>query len=162
MGKSAKRQRKNEARKVAAGVEEAAPSPITCLPFELIAEILLYSATPADILSLSRTCKHFCATLVQNPAAAFIWKRVRAQATPPVPDPAKLGFSEPQLADFIFGGGSCTVHSLLPFCSSHTHFVFQVCGNNTRNMYTSFSARIRFCGNPKCRLKHSLAHRIYS
>jgi hypothetical protein len=29
-------------------------------------------------------------------------------------------------------------------------------------MYTSFSARTRFCGNPNCRQKHLSVHRIYS
>ncbi|KAF9653537.1 hypothetical protein BDM02DRAFT_1562337 [Thelephora ganbajun] len=137
MAKNAKRQRKNETNDVADDTKKSIPL-IMCLPFELIAEILLYSKSPADVLSLSQTCKHFCATLVQNPVASFIWKRVRAQTTPPVPDPVKLGFSEPQLANFIYGGGNCTV-----------------CGKSTNNMYKSFSARVRFCGDPECHLKHS-------
>lgn len=108
MAKHAKRRRKNESSDTVADAESPTPL-ITCLPFELVAEILLYSKSPIDILSLSWTCKHFHATLVQNPVAAFIWKRVRAQTTPPVPDPTKLGFSEPQLANFIYAGGECTV-----------------------------------------------------
>jgi len=115
MGKPGKRRRKGEAGDVAADEEKAAIAHITRLPFELIAEILLYSTSPADILSLSQTCKHFCATLVQNPVATFIWKRVRAQTNPPVPDPTDLGFTEPQLANFIYGGGNCVVRSPLPF-----------------------------------------------
>ena len=116
MGTAAKRRRKNKASSAAADTKKV--SLITCLPFELVAEILLYSTSPVDILSLSRTCKHFCATLVENPVAAFIWKRVRAQTVPPVPDPTKLGFSEPQLANFIYGEGKCTVCSLSRFHSS--------------------------------------------
>lgn len=121
MGKSAKRRRKNEIGDAAAGTEKATPPLITRLPFELIAEILLYSTSPADILSLSRTCKHFCATLVENPVAAFIWKSVRAETKPPVPDPVKLGFSEPQLANFIYGGGNCIARTPSPFGSSRAH-----------------------------------------
>ena len=109
MAKGTRKQRKGVASHVAVDGEETIVSLITRLPFELIAEILLYSTTPADVLSLSRTCKHFCATLVENPAATFIWKHVRAQTKPPVPDPTKLGFSEPQLANFIYGGGNCVV-----------------------------------------------------
>ena len=123
MGGTTKRQRRNQTSGAAADTEKVTP-PITRLPFELIAEVLLYSKSPADILSLSRTCKHFCATLVQNPVAAFIWKRVRAQTTPPVPGPTKLGFSEPQLASFIYGGGNCMVRSPLRLHSSYAHFLF--------------------------------------
>jgi len=123
MGRAAKRQRKNETESVPADTETATPL-ITRLPFELVAEILLYSKSPADILSLSRTCKHFCATLVQNPVATFIWKRVRSQTTPPVPDLTKLGFSEPQLANFIYGGGKCTVRSPSCLYSTRIHFFF--------------------------------------
>ena len=115
MGKNAKRLRKNKTGDAAADVGTAIPSPITRLPFELIAEILLYSTSPADILSLSHTCKHFCATLVENPVATFIWRHVRAQTRPPVPDPAKLGLSEPQLANLIYGGGNCVVRAPSPF-----------------------------------------------
>lgn len=109
MTKTAKRRRKNGVTDIAADTEKTPPL-ITCLPFELIAEVLLYSTSLADVLSLSRTCKHFHATLVQNAVASFIWKRVRARTTPPIPDPIKLGLSEPQLANFIYGGGKCSVH----------------------------------------------------
>ena len=159
MGTAAKRRRKNNTSGVVADTEKV--SLISRLPFELVAEILLYSTSPVDILSLSRTCKHFCATLVHNPVAAFIWKRVRAQTIPPVPDPTKLGFSEPQLANFIYGGGKCTVRSLWRFHSPRAHFLFQVCDKNTNNMYTSFSARIRLCGNHECQSKHWLVCRIH-
>jgi len=114
MGGTAKRRQKNKTGGVATDAGKATPL-VTRLPFELIAEILLYSTSPADILSLSWTCKHFCATLVQNPVATFIWKRVRAQTTPPVPDPTKLGFSEPQLANFIYGEGNCMARFSLFF-----------------------------------------------
>jgi hypothetical protein len=122
MAKSAKRRRKDESDGVPADTEKATPL-ITRLPFELIAEVLLYSTSPADILSLSRTCKHFCATLVENPVAAFIWKSVRLQTTPPVPDPTKLGLSEPQLANFIYGGGKCTVCSPSHLYSSRIYLL---------------------------------------
>ena len=117
MGGTTKRRQENKASGVATDAGKITPI-VTRLPFELIAEILLYSTSPADILSLSRTCKHFCATLVQNPVAAFIWKQVRAQTTPPVPDPTKLGFSEPQLANFIYGEGNCTARCPLLFLLS--------------------------------------------
>ena len=110
MAKALKRRRKNRATD---NTDDSTRVTITCLPFELIAEILLYSNSLTDVLSLSRTCKHFNATLVQNPVAAFIWKRVRAQATLPIPDPTVFGFSEPELANFIYGGGKCTVRPLL-------------------------------------------------
>ena len=124
MGKTAKKRREGNSGDVGSSVETAASSPITRLPFELIAEILLYSTSPADILSLARTCKHFRATLVENSVATFIWKRVRARTKPPVPDPTKLGFSEPQLANFIYGGGNCRVRDPSPFYVSIAHFAF--------------------------------------
>jgi hypothetical protein len=52
MAKSAKRRRKDESDDVRADTEKATP-PITRLPFELVAEILLYSTSSADILSLT-------------------------------------------------------------------------------------------------------------
>lgn len=115
MAKTAKR-RKSGADDVATPAENSICL-ITRLPFELIAEVLLYSKSPANILSLSRTCKHFHATLVQNPIATFIWKRVRTQTTPPIPEPTKLGLSESQLANFIYGGGKCTVRIPPAFAS---------------------------------------------
>lgn len=130
MGKAAKRQRKNKTDDLVADTKKATP-PIASLPFELIAEVLHYSKSPADLLSLSRTCRHFHATLVLNPAATFIWKRVRAQTMPPVPDPTKLGFSEPQLANFIYGGGKCTVCLLFP---RFVLFVPTFCSRNAENL----------------------------
>lgn len=126
MGRAAKRGRKNKTDDVATDTEKAT-SLITCLPFELIAEVLLYSKSPADLLSLSRTCKHFHATLVQNPVATFIWKNVRAQMTPPLPDPTKLGFSETQLANFVYGEGKCTVSCISP------HFILLTLTFRSRN-----------------------------
>ena len=134
MGRSVKRRRKGEASDVAADGEKTTAPSITRLPFELIAEILLYSTTPADILSLSRTCKHFCVTLVENPVATFIWKRVRAQTKPPVPGPTKLGFSEPQLANFIYGGGNCVVRDLSAFDSCHAQPLRSRCAEQARTI----------------------------
>ena len=134
MGKSVKRRRKAATSDAVADGEKCATSLLTSLPFELIAEILLYSTSPADILSLSRTCKHFCATLVQNPVATFIWKHVRAQTKPPVPDPTKLGLSEPQLANFIYGGGKCVVRAPLPSHSSHTQLSRSRCVAKSRTI----------------------------
>ena len=124
MGKTAKKQRKSKTGDLGDDAEKTTSPLITRLPFELIAEILLYSTSPTDVLFLSRTCKHFCATLVQNSAATFIWKRARAQTKPPIPDPTKLGFSEPQLAKFIYGGGNCRVRNPFPLSSSRVHSVF--------------------------------------
>ena len=57
MVKPAKRRRKGEVSDLVVDGEKATVPPVTRLPFELIAEILLYSTTPADVLSLSRTCR---------------------------------------------------------------------------------------------------------
>ena len=53
MSKTAKKQRKSKSGDTGVNVETAASSPITRLPFELIAGIMLYSTSPADILSLT-------------------------------------------------------------------------------------------------------------
>lgn len=147
MGRAAKRQRMKKTEDVAD--TKKAVLLITCLPFELIAEVLLYSKSPADPLSLSRTCRHFQATLVQNPVAAFIWKSIRAQTTPPVPDPTKLGFSEPELANFIYGEGRCTVIFLMPhfalpaliFCSRNVEDVQTICTRRFPPGYASVGIR---------------------
>jgi len=136
MAKAAKR-RKNATNDAVTHAENATCL-ITRLPFELIAEVLLHSKSPADILSLSRTCKHFHATLVQNPIATFIWKHVRTQTMPPIPEPTKLGLSEPQLANFIYGGGECTVRIPPAFTSPRSLFVPGMRQTHSQYVYVVF------------------------
>lgn len=82
---------------------------IVTLPFELVAEILLYSKSPRDLLAVSRTCKHFFATLT-SVRAAYVWKNARKDCLPrPLPEPLARQ-SEHSHAAFIFGGpGKCEV-----------------------------------------------------
>lgn len=82
---------------------------ILTLPFELVAEILLYSKSPRDLLAVSRTCKHFCDTLTGY-RAAYVWKNARLDCLPrPLPEPL-AGQAEHSHAAFIFGGpGKCEV-----------------------------------------------------
>lgn len=79
----------------------------TKLPLELFAEILLYTASPRDVLSVARCCKFFCATLL-NPSSSFIWKGVRQAYPVPLPDPFST-FTEASYAAFMFDGGPCEV-----------------------------------------------------
>lgn len=136
MAKAAKR-RKNKNNDATTHAENVTCL-ITRLPFELIAEVLLFSKSPANILSLSRTCKHFHATLVQNPIATFIWKRVRTQTTPPIPEPTKLGLSESQFANFIYGGGKCTVRIPPAFTSSRSLVVSGMRQTHRKYVYVVF------------------------
>ena len=101
------------------------PSPsclITKLPLELFAEILLYTASPRDVLSVARCCKFFCATLL-NPSSSFIWKGVRKAYPVPLPDPI-FTFTEASYAAFMFDEGPCEVRCLtnpLMSCISSSH-----------------------------------------
>lgn len=88
------------------------PSPrcyFTTLPLELIAEILSYTPSPRDILAVARTCKHFCAVLVNNPASEFIWRHSRARFIyGPIPD-FSPNFTEASYAAFLFDTKICEV-----------------------------------------------------
>ncbi len=60
-------------------------SPFLNLPFDLLAEILILTEPPGDILAVARTSKQLYSLLV-SPAAGFIWKKARIAVG--LPDPA--------------------------------------------------------------------------
>ncbi|GLB42366.1 hypothetical protein LshimejAT787_1103810 [Lyophyllum shimeji] len=101
------------------------------LPLELLAEILLFTESPKDVLAVARCSKFFCATLL-NPSARFIWKAARIAYPIPPPEPLST-FTEASYAAFLFDGGTC-----------------EVCGKTTDAMYTSFGIRLRLCRNHQC------------
>ncbi|KAI0676457.1 hypothetical protein C8Q78DRAFT_997613 [Trametes maxima] len=107
-------------------------SPLTVLPLELLAEVLSYSSSPRDVLSLSRTCKYFHTTLVNNPSTDFIWRQARTQpALGAIPDPMP-GMSEATCAALLFDSGVC-----------------ENCGKKTHVGFYSFALRVRICDNKK-------------
>ncbi|KAK7044656.1 hypothetical protein R3P38DRAFT_2880006 [Favolaschia claudopus] len=104
------------------------------LPFELIAEILVYTACPKDVLAVARCNKYMCKTLLRQ-ESAFIWRSARQNCLPAaLPDPEPLRMSESAFAAFIYDGGECIT-----------------CGVPTKNMYASFCLNVRFCNRPDCR-----------
>lgn len=104
------------------------------LPLELLAEILIQTNSPRDVLSVARTSKLLCSTLVCNPAADFIWRTVRKKCLPhALPDPTQ-NFSEAAYAAFVYDGGVC-----------------DACNNYTKEFYASFATRIRLCRSPRCK-----------
>ncbi|KAK0203836.1 hypothetical protein DFS33DRAFT_1274973 [Desarmillaria ectypa] len=79
---------------------------ITRLPFELIAEVLLYTRSPKDVLALARCNKFFCATLVSR-SSDYIWRYTRNNCRPaPLPEPLRI-FTEASYAAFVFDEGKC-------------------------------------------------------
>ncbi|KAJ6473526.1 hypothetical protein C8R47DRAFT_1144696 [Mycena vitilis] len=107
---------------------------IFSLPFELIAEILVYTASPKDVLAVARCSKSLCNTLLRE-ESAFIWRSVRTHCLPgPLPDPQAIHLPEPAFAALVFDGGKCIA-----------------CGAQTLNMYASWSLRVRFCSRAECR-----------
>lgn len=95
------------------GPSESESVPGKCLfptlPLELLAEILIQTNSPRDVLSVARTSKLLCSTLVCNPAADFIWRTIRKNCLPhPLPDPTP-NFSEAAYAAFVYDGGPCDV-----------------------------------------------------
>lgn len=78
------------------------------LPIELIAEVVSYLTSPAELLALTRTCKRLCNLLV-NPNTKFMWKAARERFDPPVPEPLPWQ-TESSLAAILFGPTRC------PFC----------------------------------------------
>nr|GAT60455.1 predicted protein [Mycena chlorophos] len=122
-------------RRAAHSTEDDAPrSPLFVnLPFELVAEILLYTRSTKDILATARTCRFLCNTLLRKESES-IWKYARAHILPaPLPDPKDAGLSEAAFAAMLFDYGPCAN-----------------CGRNSQNMLSSFSLRIRFCSRPEC------------
>lgn len=120
------------------GLPESENAPGQCrfptLPLELLAEILIQTNSPRDVLSVARTSKLLCSTLVCNPAADFIWRTVRKKCLPhPLPDPTQ-NFSEAAYAAFVYDGGAC-----------------DVCNQYTKEFYASFATRIRVCRDSRCK-----------
>ncbi|KAI0314996.1 hypothetical protein OF83DRAFT_1062878, partial [Amylostereum chailletii] len=110
------------------------------VPLELLAEILSYLPSPKDVLAVTRTSKHLCATLL-NKSNQAIWRRSRQHNNVgPIPEPP-AGWSEPAFAAFIFDGGTC-----------------EVCKQSTKRMYVSYAIRARVCGNKKCRSEFNSNH----
>jgi len=78
------------------------------LPVELIAEILLYTESPRDVLAVARSCKALCYTLL-NETNQYIWKYCRENCKPePLPSPVGK-FKEPAYAAFVFDESNCEV-----------------------------------------------------
>ncbi|KAG6901598.1 hypothetical protein C0995_010159 [Termitomyces sp. Mi166 len=93
------------------------------LPFEIIAEILLYTNSPRDVVAVARCSKFFCQTLV-HPASDYIWKNVRKAYSLPPPEPMSI-FTEASYSVFLFGGGTC-----------------EACGKYTEALYSAFGTRL--------------------
>ncbi|TFK26625.1 hypothetical protein FA15DRAFT_667321 [Coprinopsis marcescibilis] len=124
----------SEGRQVEAGLKL---SPFLTIPIEVFAEILLYTNSSNDVLSVAYTCKSFCQTLLQ-PSSAFIWKHARLHNAPrPLLDYHAYGFgevfSEASFAAFALAGGKC-----------------EICGENARKPFDSYALRIRLCHKKVC------------
>jgi hypothetical protein len=102
-----KRSRKNKSSLESAAAMSASAH-IFSLPFELIAEILLYTASPKDVLAVARCSKSLCNTLLRE-ESGFIWRSVRNCLPSPLPDPQAINLSEPAFAALVFDGGECIV-----------------------------------------------------
>lgn len=80
---------------------------IQTLPFELMAEILMYTNCPKTVLSVTRTCKFYFELLYGG--QDYIWRHVRKNSMPsPLPDPLQY-MSELSLAAIVFDEGKCEV-----------------------------------------------------
>ncbi|KAG6919822.1 hypothetical protein DXG01_000327 [Tephrocybe rancida] len=126
-----KRPRTQETRR---GDHESGRHLFDTLPFELLAEILVLTESPRDVLAVARCSKFFCRTLIYPPSA-FIWKSVRKSCSIPPPEPIST-FTEISYAAFLYGGGLCEV------CKKHTDLI-----------YCSFGIRLRLCPNHACKVK---------
>ncbi|KAF9444847.1 hypothetical protein P691DRAFT_777987 [Macrolepiota fuliginosa MF-IS2] len=137
-----------EARQLEAAVQH---SSFLELPLEILAEILLQTVSPADLLSVARTCKALCAQLL-SPGTQFIWKKMRAV----------VGLPEPGVyhADIADAGGKVVmgvrgVQRFLGREVAYAAFVFdgglcENCGQYTDKMYASYSVNLRVCSSPIC------------
>ncbi|KAF9010159.1 hypothetical protein BDQ17DRAFT_1347656 [Cyathus striatus] len=121
-------------------VPQPSVSHLQLLPVELLAEILIYTRSPKDVLAVTRTSKSLWATLT-NPNSNIIWRMVRKEAVVPIPDPLEI-FSEVTYASFLFDSGRC-----------------EVCNEETELPYTSFALRLRLCPNRQC-LKTFVTERV--
>ncbi|KAJ3905299.1 hypothetical protein F5879DRAFT_752754 [Lentinula edodes] len=105
---------------------------IAKLPLELLAEILLYTKSPKDILALSRCSKFFCRTLLHE-ANQYIWRYARQNCLQGgLPEPCPR-FTESSFAAFVFDAGPCEI------CDKQVNF------------YSSFGLRVRLCADRQCR-----------
>ncbi|KAJ3895268.1 hypothetical protein GG344DRAFT_39069 [Lentinula edodes] len=101
---------------------------IAKLPLELLAEILLYTKSPKDILALSRCSKFFCRTLLHE-ANQYIWRYARQNCLQGgLPEPCPR-FTESSFAAFVFDAGPCEI------CDKQVNF------------YSSFGLRVRLCAD---------------
>ncbi|THH28359.1 hypothetical protein EUX98_g5829 [Antrodiella citrinella] len=96
------------------------------IPLEILAEVLLNTASPRDAVALARCSKFFCATLVNNPSTSYIWKSLRQKRSIPPPMP---NWTESSYAAFLFDEGPC-----------------EVCKKKFNGFLYSFSLRLRLCG----------------
>ncbi|KAJ3920500.1 hypothetical protein F5877DRAFT_77072 [Lentinula edodes] len=115
---------------------KAPTAPRTCyiakLPLELLAEILLYTKSPKDILALTRCSKFFCRTLLHE-ANQYIWRYARQNCLRGrLPEPCPR-FTESSFAAFVFDAGPCEI------CDKQVNF------------YSSFGLRVRLCADHECR-----------
>ena len=127
----------------------------TTLPLELIAEILSYTPSPRDILAVARTCKHFCAVLVNNPASEFIWRHSRARFIyGPIPD-FSPNFTEASYAAFLFDTKICEVGQSAVLLGEfrRAEMLLQVCKSKAKGAPLSVALRLVVCSNvspPDC------------
>jgi len=124
----------------------ATNDPLTSLPLDLLGEVLTLTCSTSDILSLARCNRHLWKTLTE-PSAAFIWKKTRKVAIPePMPDPPST-LPESTYASMVFDGGKCEVsETLLPTVQLKLYGL-QICGNYTKEMYSSLAVKFRACLN---------------
>lgn len=127
--------------------DEVLPSPcrITQLPLEILAEILLHTASPRDVLAVARCSKFFCATLVNNASTVYIWKRLRAKFDN-IPDPTP-NWTEASYAAFLFDEPVCDVrlHIDSAHCCHFNHRT-QLCRKKYPGQAFSYMLRLNLCG----------------
>ncbi|KAF9078708.1 hypothetical protein BDP27DRAFT_1281459 [Rhodocollybia butyracea] len=105
---------------------------LTNLPLELLAEILLYTASPKAILSVARCSKFLCLTLL-HPRNQYLWKSSRQNCLPtPLPEPCPQ-FTEAAFVAFVFDAGPC-----------------EICGNIVDG-FKSYGLQARLCDKPDCK-----------
>jgi hypothetical protein len=80
------------------------------LPIEIIGEILRYTSSPRDILSVARCSKSLCKLLLSE-SADYIWRDRRKFVG--LPEPTN-NFTEASYAAFVFNEGECDVSYSYP------------------------------------------------
>ncbi|KZS96314.1 hypothetical protein SISNIDRAFT_450988 [Sistotremastrum niveocremeum HHB9708] len=133
LGQGSSTQRKNKKARHTSG--EPPETPPKCflqsLPIEMLAATLSYN-TPMDLLSLARTSKYFCHTLLE-PTNAYMWRRARYQVVSgAVPDPLPP-MSENSYASWLFDSKIC-----------------MQCGKKYKGFPTSFALRLYLCQSLPC------------